>query len=208
MSDSFAAVTGSLTIGADLGADELGRGVVGRLVHQDVVEGGAELQAAVLPGRLVQRLALLLGRFQRACVGDEEVEAVGRLAHPLADLGVVVLHVVLEFRRQRPVAGRHAVVGRALEHGQVGGLLGDHRGSPGCRSSRCRSAPTRLPVKSTPVMRPLRRCGTSCPANVSRPGIFGDVGGGQAADGGDQEASPTASRRPPSSRASDWRPSS
>ena len=101
----------------------------------------------------------------------------------------------LELRRQRRVARRHAVVGGALEHGEVRGLSRRSPARPGCRSSRCRSCPTRLPVKSTPS------CGHwpvwyHRALEVLEARDVGHVGGRQAADGGDQERARTASRRP------------
>ena len=48
------------------------------------------------------------------------------------------------------VARGHAEVRGALEHGQVLGLRGDDRASPGSRSIRCRSGPPACPARSTP----------------------------------------------------------
>ena len=57
---------------ADLALDEIGRGVVRRLAHQHVLERRAELQAAALPRRLVDRLALFGRCFDRLAVLDPE----------------------------------------------------------------------------------------------------------------------------------------
>ena len=112
---------------ADLGADELGRGIVRRLVHQEVAERRAELQPAPLPGFLVDGVALLRRHVMgRAVLDGERMSVRGGLHHP-TQLAGVVLHPLLELRAQRMVLRGHRVVRGALEHGQVRGRLGDHR---------------------------------------------------------------------------------
>ena len=63
---------------------KFGRGVVRRLVDQQVAEAGAELQAARFPGRLVDGLALLGGDIEHRAILDREGMPVGRAVHDLA----------------------------------------------------------------------------------------------------------------------------
>ena len=115
----------------DLGdpvADEVGGGVVGRLVQRDVVIGRGEGQAALLPARAVAGLPLF-GRFlQRALFGQFLIDAVAHfLARHAAYLVVIGAEEIPLLRRQRRVARRHAEIGGALEHGELAGLLRDDR---------------------------------------------------------------------------------
>ena len=135
-------------------------------------EAGAELQPALLPGRLVDRLPLARARRPGPSGRRSERMPVRRHRMTSPDLGGAALTSALEFLGQRRIARRDAVIGRALEDGQVVGRLRRSPARPGCRSSRCRSWPTRLPVKSTPS------CGHcpvwyQAPAKLSRPGICG-----------------------------------
>ena len=102
---------------ADLVLDELGGGVVRRLARQHVLEVGAELEAALLPGSLVDRHALVVIHVEGVALHDPEGVAIRRAAHDLVDLGVVLLHPPAELVRQRCVARRHAELRRALHHG-------------------------------------------------------------------------------------------
>ena len=71
---------------ADLIADEVRGGVVGRLVEQDVAEVGAELQPAFLPGGFVEGMHLrpvLRGGSARGaqCAGYVRKERTLRISH-------------------------------------------------------------------------------------------------------------------------------
>src|SRR3954447_18254341 len=113
---------------ADLALDEFGSRVVRRLVEQHVVEARAELQAAFLPRRLVDRLPLGFAHVERLAAGDAERMAVRRRSHYFPDLVVVLANELQELFRERRVARGHAVLGSPLEYRQVGGSLGDDRG--------------------------------------------------------------------------------
>ena len=54
-------MAGSFTMLADLAAGEIGDGVVGGLLEQQIAEGAEERQAAALPGFLVLPFALFGG---------------------------------------------------------------------------------------------------------------------------------------------------
>ena len=112
--------------GANARLEEFGGGVVRRPVGQQVVEGGAELQPAGLPGRVVDRLPLLGRHLGHLALRDAERVPVDGGLGDAADLLELLAHPALEFRRQRRVARRHAVVRGALEHGEVRRGLRDH----------------------------------------------------------------------------------
>ena len=63
---------------ANLVAQEIGRGVVGLDARQQVLEGGAKLQAAFVPGGFIQGLTFRGRRLQRQALGDGERVTVGR----------------------------------------------------------------------------------------------------------------------------------
>ncbi len=110
---------------ADLLPREVGDGVVGLLVEQEVAVGAEEGQAAARPELLVLPPALLGRRLQGGLGVERKVEA-GRPRPRLgAQRRIVGLHLRHVLRIERRVPGRHRIVGRALEHGQRPGLLGD-----------------------------------------------------------------------------------
>ena len=75
----------------DLFADEIGGGVVGRLVEREVVVDRHEGEAAAVPARLVFRAALVVAVVERAAVGHLGIDAVARLlARKAPDLRIVV----------------------------------------------------------------------------------------------------------------------
>ena len=75
----------------DLAADEIGGGVVGGLVEQEVVVDGHEHHAAMLPAGLVSGAALIVAVVERAAVGLLGVDAVARhFAREAADFRIVV----------------------------------------------------------------------------------------------------------------------
>ena len=112
---------------ADLAAHELGRRVVGRLRQQDVVVGEREAEAEAVVGRLVDPLALLLARIERGLPVGHEAEAGRRVAPLLAARAVIRLDARVLLLAHGRVGGGNRIVRRALEHGQVRGLLCDHR---------------------------------------------------------------------------------
>src|SRR6267378_1331287 len=127
MSDSFAAVAGSFTIERILARMKSAAVSLAVLSNRMSLKVARNRRPPRSHASLVQRLAFLVGDSEGRAIGDGEVETVDALAHLLADFGIVFLQVALEFRCKRAVAGRHAVIGGALEHGQMGGLFGDHR---------------------------------------------------------------------------------
>src|SRR5581483_10968810 len=171
---------------ADLALDEFGRRVVGRLVEHHVVEARAELQPALLPRRLVDRLPLGIAHVERLAPGNAERMAVQGRAHYFADLVVVLAHVLQELFGERRVARGHAVLGVPLEYGQVGGGRGDDRS----RLDACRPGADladALTAEVDAVGRPLAGV-VPTPGEALEPGNPGDVGGGEAAYGGDEIA--------------------
>ena len=68
----------------DLVADEIGGGVVGRLVERQVVVDRHEGQAAASPARFVFGAALVVAVVERAPVGHLGIDAVARLFAGLA----------------------------------------------------------------------------------------------------------------------------
>ena len=112
---------------ADLVAHELCRRLVGLLVDHQVVVGAEEPEPAVLPAPLELALALLGRGLQRRLVGVVEVDAGHGLLGARPQRRIVGLDGAHVLRVQRRVVRRDGVVGRALEHGEVRGLLGDDR---------------------------------------------------------------------------------
>src|SRR5215470_8722425 len=97
---------------------------------------------------------------------------------------MVFLHVGKKIWRQWRVAGGHAVVGRALEHGQMLRGLGNHR----CRldSGRaCSDQADPFAPEIDAVVWPLAGVQPAT-GETFKPWDVGDVGGGKAADGGDE----------------------
>ena len=130
---------------------------------EQVGEGvGERVDASATPTRLVGRAALLGRRVERRALGG----AIGTPAVALAGAAtalVVAGHDLAQLRGiERSVHRGHRVVGRALEHDEVVGLLRDPRDGLASRSSRCRSrrracrADRRPPAASA-------RCRTSRP---------------------------------------------
>ena len=64
----------------DLFADEIGGGVVRRLVEPEIVVDRHEGEPAAVPARLVFRAALVVAVVERAAVGHLGIDAVPRLA--------------------------------------------------------------------------------------------------------------------------------
>ena len=108
---------------ADLALDEIRRRVVRCLADHHVLECRPKLQAAALPGRLVDLLALRGRGFHRQALFYAERHAVQRFMGKRPDLARLLLDVLAKLLRQGAVAGRHRVVRRALEHRQMRGCL-------------------------------------------------------------------------------------
>ncbi len=111
----------------DLAADELGRGLVGVPVEQQIRIAAQEGEPAARPALLVLRLALFGRRIHRELLVEAHVEGEGHLAPELAQLAVGGLGLAHGLGVQGPVVGRHRVVRRALEDGEGGRLLGEDR---------------------------------------------------------------------------------
>jgi hypothetical protein len=112
---------------ADLAFQELGRRIVGFLARRDVAEGGPELEPTLLPLPLEDPATLLVGHVEDRAVLDREGMAIRSRPHRAAGLVDPGLQLLLTLRRQRGIVGRHRVVGRALEDGEVLCRLGDDR---------------------------------------------------------------------------------
>ena len=193
MSDRIAAVFGILHDRADLALDEIRRRVVRFLVDHHVLERRAELQPAALPGRLVDRLALLGRGLDRQALLDPEGHAVERFVRDRPDFLGVLLDVSLEFRRQRRVARGHRVVRGALEHGQMRRRRGDHRRRLDAGGAGADHADP-LAGEIDAFMRPLAGV-VPVALEILQAGNVRHVRGGQAADRGDQEFRRHRSRR-------------
>ena len=171
---------------ADLGPHEVGRRLVGIVVQQQVGERRHEAQPAVGPALLEQAAALGFRRLDRRRHVDHEIDA-GRLGlGALAHLGIVRLDLGDIGRVERLVVRRHGVVGGALEHRQMPGLLGHDRDRLDGGRARADDAHG-LAREVDALMRPVA-------GMVGRPPELGEavdlrrVGRGQATHGGDDEA--------------------
>jgi hypothetical protein len=169
----------------DLAAEELAGGVVRCLARQQIAESRAELQPALLPGRFIQGLPLLGWSVERRSLGNAEGMRVVGLTHDLPDLGRVLLDIALELLRQGRVARRHAVVRGALKHGQMGGSLGDDwsgldAGGTGADQPHALAGEIHAFVRPLPGVVPASR-------EAFEARDVGNIGRGQAADGGDEE---------------------
>src|SRR5690606_37546881 len=124
-----------------------------------------EARAAGFPVLLEDRLDLGIGelgggRGSRSLLAGHGFETAepGDLAEPgePAVLAVVALELLDEVRRERAVARRHAEVRRALEHGEVAGVLGDDRDRLDRRRAGADDADA-LAVERHRMMRPQAR---------------------------------------------------
>ena len=108
----------------------------------------------------------------------------GVAVHGLAELRVVLPDVGKEIARQRYIAGGHAVVRRPLEHGQMLGGLGNDRRRLDTGRAR--------PDQTNPFAGEIHALVWPLPGVHPAPGEglqsrdVRYVGGGKAADGGDQ----------------------
>ena len=123
---------------------------------------------------------------QRRAVRDVVGEAERRLARPRPDLRVVVLDLPVEVGVHRVVAAGDVVVGRALEDGDVRGLLRDlgdqlHAGGPGADDGDALAGEVHALVRPQPGVEPV------APEAVAAREL-GQVRRRQAAHGGDEEA--------------------
>ena len=174
---------------AQLLPHELRGQVVGRLVEQEVVVGAEEGEAAVAPSAArtlpgaPRRVTSRADRSVRSHAGAERGRHEPVLGAELRVLGLDLLH---RHRVERLVPRRHRVGGRALEHRELGGLLGDDRDRlDGRRAGADHAHPLAGEVdalvgpRAGVVRRPLERVGA---------GDLGRVGGAEAAGGHDDEA--------------------
>ena len=112
---------------ADLVADELRRGVVGALLEDQVVERRHEAGAALRPAFLENAPPFVGRHFQSRLVVQTVQDARALHARLQPQRRIVGLPALCIVRLHRAVARRDAVVRRALEHGQLRRLFGDHR---------------------------------------------------------------------------------
>jgi hypothetical protein len=128
--ESSAATAGSLTTSRMLARARTAaaKSLAGLVDHQ-VVEGAVEAQPAALPAGIERTLAFFgCGRKHRHLVARVVGPETGRhQAVACAQAAYSALMRRLVGRVQRRVAGRHRIVGGALEHGQRLGLLRDDR---------------------------------------------------------------------------------
>ena len=133
----------------DFFADEIGGGVVGRLVEPEIVVDRHEGEPAAVPARLVFRAALVVAVVERAAIGHLGIDAVPRhLARKAPDLGIVVAKLLPLRFGERGIAGGNGEIRGALEHRQLARLLGNHRHRLDA-DDPVPMTPTRWPVKST-----------------------------------------------------------
>ena len=112
----------------DLGPDEVRGRLVGFFVDHQVVEAAlGEHEPALLPGALESGGALGGGDLQRRGHAGRVGDAAARVPPAPPPLLVVLLPHGGKLPVERAVRGRDGELGGALEHGQVPGLLGDHR---------------------------------------------------------------------------------
>ena len=172
--------------GADLGPEELGGGVIGLLLREQVRVRRGEAEAAALPAHLVLALPLLRGHGQSGLIVDGNDEADARLASLPAELRVVGFHLALVFRVQRPVPRGHAEVRCALEHHQGGGLAGDDRDGldrGGAGADDADALAGEVHVRVRPVAGVIGRAREALQTREGR-----DLGARQAPGGHDAEA--------------------
>ena len=110
----------------DLGPHELGSGVIGAPVGEQVLVEPREAGAAAMPAGLISARAFIICVVKGAFGGQRDTGNAGRghsRARPhLAIAGLELRHLVAA---QRAVVGGQAVVGRALKHVQMRRLAGD-----------------------------------------------------------------------------------
>src|SRR3954468_1060721 len=105
--------------------------------------------------------------------------------HDISDLGGMFLDVAFEFRRQRGIAGRDAIVRCALKNSEMGGRLGDHwRGldTGGAGADLTDSFAGEI----HPFMRPLSSV-VPASGETLEPRNFRHIRRRQTTDGGNQE---------------------
>ena len=112
---------------ADARAQEIGGGLVGALVDQQIVERAGVAKPAAIPALAKGALALLVADRQRRHVGGRAEEAVAPGLGERAQRRIFGLDRSLFARIERRVARRHDEARRALEHIEVRGLRGDER---------------------------------------------------------------------------------
>ena len=122
---------------ADLFADEIGGGIVGRLLEPEIVVDRHESEPAAAPARLVFGAALVVAVIERAAVGHFGIDAVTRLdAGEVPDFRIFGTERLPFLFGQRGVAGRNREIRGALEYREMARLLGNHRHRLDPRRSR------------------------------------------------------------------------
>ena len=195
---------GDLGIGDDLADPRphvLRRRVVGLLVRDEVVVGEQHPdEAPGLEAVVVRGLSLLLAHLERRLLGRRVGHAEAALARLLAVLRVAGLQLGHHLRVERGVLRRQAEVRRALEHGELGRLLGDHRD----RLDRRRAGaddPDALPGEVDALVRPVTRV-VPVALEVLDARDLRHLRRRQAADGHDRRAGPRRARPGRCARAS------
>src|SRR4051794_13625558 len=113
---------------ADLRADELRGGVIRPAIGADIEEGAEqELEATLLPRRLIDRSALFVAHRQCRPIDGVDRQTAYRSACLLINRVVILLDLVEERLVDRVVTCRDGVLRGSLEDVEVAGLLGDHR---------------------------------------------------------------------------------
>ena len=156
------------------------------VVQQQIRERGHEAQPAIVPALLELAVALFLRSLDGRGGVDREIDAGGLGLGALAHLRIARLHLPHIIGIERPVVRRHGVVGRALEHGEVFGLLGHHRDRLDGRGARADHA-HRLAGEVDALMRPVAGV-IGWPLEVFQAGNLRRVRRGQATHRGNDEA--------------------
>ena len=114
--------------GTDLLAHELRRSVIRCLTYQHIVEGQQHLiQGAARPTGFIDATAFFIADLERGLFHRRIRHAEQRMARGFAMFSVTGFERSDGRLVQRPIAGRQTVGRRALEDGQLRGLLGDQR---------------------------------------------------------------------------------
>src|SRR5581483_11816157 len=107
---------GILDDAADLFAREIGDGVVGALLEQEIAEGAEEGQAAALPGFFVKTLTFVLARLECRLHVERKVEAGrGRLSGAPGESARAADRLLLSVQHE---AGTRGERGRKVEAGR------------------------------------------------------------------------------------------
>ena len=173
---------GILHLFADLGGDEIGDDLVGFGINALIGKAAEQPEPAPSPAPFQFGLDLFRWRVD----GDHVFAGlVPESAHCGAAAGAISAGVLQPFLEiivwNRAIVGRHRIIGRALEHGEVRGGFGDDRDRLDGRRSSADDADA-LSAEIHALMRPAR--GAIDGALIILDAGEGDIGGhGQAAGG-------------------------